>query len=93
MMEWWQILLIVAIPCLVIDNMVVNICRSHVYCKSMTQTKSVVTNRDYINSLTDEEFSTYINCCSHCSVYDSGLCDSKCKEHIVEWLKQERKEK
>ena len=32
-MEWWQILIIVAVAGVIVDNMVCNICRSYVYGK------------------------------------------------------------
>lgn len=32
-MEWWEILIIVAVAGVIVDNMVCNICRSYVYVK------------------------------------------------------------
>lgn len=33
-MEWWQILIIVAVAGMIVDNMVCNICRTYIYGKA-----------------------------------------------------------
>ena len=48
-----------------------------------------MTNREWLNTLTDEEFEKYLSCISYC-----GLCPSRvrCAERKINWLKAEHEE-
>lgn len=49
-----------------------------------------MTNGDYFRNMTDHEIAQYMNGCGFCSKQDEMGCDGKCRQHIEEWLGQEK---
>lgn len=52
-----------------------------------------MTNREWLESLSDEELSNYL-ICKNCIVGDGGYdkCDTKCIKNKILWLQAEHKE-
>ena len=52
------------------------------------------TNADRIRAMSDEELAKFCNSGFHCLICsegdkgEKGVCDVKCDEHCLEWLKQ-----
>lgn len=57
-----------------------------------------MTNRECLNSLSDEEFAEYLDCTSSicnlciCANSQEKCYDYNCKDGHLQWLKQEHKE-
>ena len=53
-----------------------------------------MTNREWLNSLSDEEFAdraTEGDCCEWCSEYMKD-CDGECSKNVLNWLKANKEE-
>ena len=48
-----------------------------------------MTNREWLNTLTDEEFIYFLDCLKFCDLCRTGVT---CREHKLNWLKAEHEE-
>ncbi len=65
---------------------------------ALDSAKKPQTNADRIRAMSDDELAMFCNSGFHCLICsegdkgEKGVCDVKCDEHCLEWLKQPAKE-